>query len=141
MRVSLNVIFSPLLKLSFFHKNVRLVHDLQIESVVLINAFDFIVLCVFNQLQDVIALHDNLLLLFSGHIVAQDFGYDLSIKHLFELNYGILMLCRIISYQTIELLFMDGLNVILGNLSIRCLNALFLDLPNAFFEIGNVAGR
>ena len=70
MRVSLNVIFSPLLKLSFFHKNVRLVHDLQIESVVLINAFDFIVLCVFNQLQDVIALHDNLLLLFSGHIVA-----------------------------------------------------------------------
>ena len=36
---------------------------------------------------------------------------------------------------------MDGLNVILGNLSIRCLNALFLDLPNAFFEIGNVAGR
>lgn len=70
MRVSLNVIFSPLLKLSFFHKNFRLVHDLQIESVVLINAFDFIVLCVFNQLQDVIALHDNLLLLFSGHIVA-----------------------------------------------------------------------
>ena len=60
---------------------------------------------------------------------------------MFELNYGILMLCRIISYQTIELLFMDGLNVILGNLSIRCLNALFLDLPNAFFEIGNVAGR
>ena len=59
---------------------------------------------------------------------------------MFELNYGILMLCRIISYQTIELLFMDGLNVILRNLSIRCLNALFLDLPNAFFKIGNVAG-
>lgn len=70
LRIRFDVVITPLLQLAFLHVNLALVHNLQVQLVILIEGLYFAILCVLNQLQHVVTIHDYLLLLLSAHIAA-----------------------------------------------------------------------
>lgn len=96
---------------------------------------------VFDKLEQIVQLHDNLLLLVPSHVVAQYFGNDLGVQHLLELGDGSLVLGGEIGDEGVELLLVDRFDVVLGDLRVRCLDFLVLEVLEVFLEVGDVAGR
>ena len=140
MRISLHIVFGPLLQLALLDENFGLVHYFHVETVVLVDRVDLAALGVLNQLQHVVAVDNNSLLLLSRHVVAEDLSDDLSIQDLLEFVERVLVFCTVINEQRVKLLLMDWLDVGLGNLSIGSFNFFVLDLFERLLEIGEVAG-
>lgn len=140
MSVGLHIPLAPLLQLCLLDIYLVFVHDFVINLLVLALALDLAVLCVFDELQHVVALQDDLLLLLAAHIVAEDLCDDLSIEHLLELGQRVLVLAAVISEESVELLLVQGFNVSRTDLAIRSLDSLLLDLPEIFLEVCKVSG-
>ena len=68
--VCLDVILGPFFQLCLLHKNLRLIHDFHVQSVVVVKALKFAVLRLVNQFEDVVAFLDYLLLVISSHVGA-----------------------------------------------------------------------
>lgn len=128
LRIGLYVILSPLLQLALFHVNLGLVHDLYVQSLILVDRVDFAVLGILDQLEHVVTVHDDAFLLLSRHVVSKDLGDDLSVQHLLELIQGVFMLGSVINEQGVELLLMDGLDIGCSDLCIGCFDSFVLDL-------------
>ena len=137
--VGLHIVVRPLLQLALTHVHLRLVHYLHEQTVVLIKAVELAPLGVLDQPQNVLTLLNDLLLLFSGHVSAQDLGNDLTVQHLLEFVDRVLMLGAIFGEKLVEFVLVGCLNAAASDLSLRSLDPLVLDLPQTFLQVGQVS--
>lgn len=79
LRISLHVILAPFLQLAFLNVNFRFVHYLDIELTILLRLLDLATLSILNKFQHVIAIHNDFLLLLSGHVTAQNLSNNLAV--------------------------------------------------------------
>lgn len=133
--VGLDIIFRPLLQVGFLHVNLALVHNLQVQFVVVVEAFNFAILGVLDQPQGVIALQNYLLLLLPAHVRTQNLRNYLRIQHLLELVYRVLVLRTVLSQQLVELALVCRLNTSRSDLSFRRAYLLLLDLPKTLLQV------
>lgn len=133
--VGLDIIFRPLLQVGFLHVNLALVHNLQVQFVVVVEAFNFAILGVLDQPQGVIALQNYLLLLLPAHVRIQNLRNYLRIQHLLELVYRVLVLRTVLSQQLVELALVCRLNTSRSDLSFRRAYLLLLDLPKTLLQV------
>ena len=91
MSIGLDIVVCPLLQLTLSNIYLRFVHYLHKQTMVLIKTVEFSILCIFDQLEDIFTLLDNLFFFLSGHIGAQNLTNDLTVKNLLEFVDRILM--------------------------------------------------
>ena len=75
--IGLGITLRPLLELTFLYKHLGSVHYLHVQLVVVFIVCYVSVLSLFYHLQHRLALHNDLLLLFSTHISSDNFRNDL----------------------------------------------------------------
>jgi hypothetical protein len=138
--VGLDVVLGPLLELSLLHEHLRLVHDFDVQSVVLLETLELTALGIVNQLQNVVAFLNDFLFLFSAHVGTENLGNNLRVEDLLELIDRILVLASVLCQELVELVLVSRLDVASCDFTLRSAYLLLFDLAVALLEIGEISG-
>ena len=138
LNVGAHISLAPFLQLSLLYVNLRLVHDLQVEFVVVFGSLELTVLHALDHLENVVAPHDDLLLLVTSHVVVNDLCNDLGLQHLPELLNRVLVLSSILLKESVELFRVSFLDFVSSDLAVGGTHVLCLNLSQTAVEVADV---